>query len=193
MKKLAPREKKLIAAAAVAIVVFLLIQFAVSPLLGYYDRIRTETPAMRRDVRLARRSAARFGALDREIGDIRARLAQRTNEFNPYVSLSEIAREEGLSTEAIQMEKKPLEGGFQEETARVTLKRVPLARLVGYLYRIENSPDLMTVKVLSIGVDSADSHLLDVALDASTITKAERRDGADDRDAPAKKPRSRRR
>ena len=91
------------------------------------------------------------------------------------------------------MEKKPLEGGFQEETARVTLRRVPLAKLVGYLYSIENSPDLMTVKVLSIGVDSNDSQLLDVALDASTITKAERREGSDDRKAPAKKSRSRRR
>lgn len=193
MKKLAPREKKLVAIAASAVGVFLLIQFAVSPLLGYYDRIRTETPAMRRDLRAARRSAARYAAFDREISDIRARLALRTSEFNPYVSLSEIARREGLSTEEIQTEKKPLEGEFQEETARVTLRRVPIERLVGYLYNIENSSELMTVRVLSISAGSSDSPLLDVTLDASTITRAEKREGANDRKAPANKPRPRRR
>ena len=77
MKKIAAREKKLIATALAALVLFLLIQFALSPLLGYYERLRNETPAMRRDLVTARRCAARFAALDREVKGIHAKLAQR--------------------------------------------------------------------------------------------------------------------
>jgi len=193
VKKIAPREKKLIATALAAVVLFLLIQFALSPLFGYYERLRTETPAMRRDLVTARRCAARFTALDREVKGIHTKLAQRKKEFNPYVSLSDIARRQGLSTEGIQMEKKPVDEAFQEETAKVTLRRVPLEKLVGYLYDIETSADLMTVKVLSVNTDSNDSLLLDVTLDASTITRAEKREGAADKKAPAKKSRARRR
>jgi len=91
------------------------------------------------------------------------------------------------------MEKKPVDEAFQEETAKVTLRRVPLEKLVGYLYDIETSADLMTVKVLSVNTDSNDSLLLDVTLDASTITRAEKREGAANKKAPAKKSRARRR
>ena len=193
MKKIAAREKKLIATALAALVLFLLIQFALSPLLGYYERLRNETPAMRRDLVTARRCAARFAALDREVKGIHAKLAQRKKEFNPYVSLSDIARRQGLSTEGIQMEKKPVDEELQEETAKVTLRKASLEKLVGYLYDIETSADLMTVKVLSVNTDSNDSLLLDATLDASTITRAEKREGTVVKKAPAKKSRGRKR
>lgn len=193
MKKLATREKKLITIALCAIAAFGLFQFVLSPFLGYYERIRDETPAMRQDILTARRCAARFVALEKEVQDIQARLAQRKKEFNPYASLSDMARRVGLSTEEIQMEKKPLEEGFQEETARVTLRKAPLGKLVGYLYNIDTSPDLMTVRVLSINADSSDSSLLDASLDASTITRSEKGEGGAEKKAPAKKPRGRKR
>lgn len=193
MKKLAPREKKLISLALAAIALFLLIQFAVSPLLAYYARLREEIPAMSQGLITARRCAKRYAALEKEVQGIQARLAQRKKEFNPYASLSEMARREGLSTEEIQMEKKPLDEAFQEETAKVTLRRVPLDKLVGYLFDIETSPDLMTVKVLSVNADSSDSLLLDASLDASTITRAEKREGVAEKKTPAKKPRVRKR
>lgn len=193
MKKLAPRETKLVLIALGAIALFLLVQFAVSPFLSYYERIREETPAMRKDILAARRCAARFAALEKEVQGVHARLTQRKKEFNPYASLSDMARREGLSTEEIQMEKNPLDGEFQEETARVTLRKVPLEKLVGYLFDIETSPDLMTVKVLSVNADSSDPSLLDASLDASTITKAEKHEGGTEKKPPAKKPRGRKR
>jgi|ADurb_Cas_01_Slu_FD_contig_41_832937_length_962_multi_3_in_0_out_0_1 type II secretory pathway component PulM len=193
MKRLSPREKRLVGAAGAAVAAFILIRFAVGPLLAYHSRLREEIPAMRRGLIAARRCAARFAALRNEVGAVQARLADRKKEFNPYTSLSEMARREGLSTEEIVMEKKPLDENFQEETAKVTLRRVPLDKLVGYLYNIETSPDLMTVKVLSVAADSGDALLLDASLDASTITPAEKRETPAEKKAPAKKPRARKR
>ena len=109
MKRLSPREKRLVGAAGAAVAAFILIRFAVGPLLAYHSRLREEIPAMRRGLIAARRCAARFAALRNEVGAVQARLADRKKEFNPYTSLSEMARREGLSTEEIVMEKKPLD------------------------------------------------------------------------------------
>lgn len=195
MKKLSAREKKLVGIALAAVGFFLLLQFGVSPLAGYYDRIRTETPAMRQDILTARRLAKRFAALDGEIRKIHESLDQRKKEFNPYNTLNDLARREGLSSnlDRITMESKQLDEQYQEETAKVTLKRVPLNRLVGFLYDIETTSDLMTVKLLSIRADPDDSLLLDATFDASTITKGQKREGAAEKKAPAKKARPRRR
>jgi len=195
MKKISKREKKLIATALGAIAVFLVYQFAINPLLKYAERIQNEIPQMKGDLLTARRIRTRYRELDREIRDIRQRLDQRTAEFNPHDFLSTLAQKGGIlpNLEDIKLDTTKINEIYQEDTAIVRLKNVQLEKLVNYLYEIESSGQLLTVKELSVKPDSDNSLLLDVTFDVSTFAKTKKTEGATTGKPPSKPQRPRRR
>jgi type II secretory pathway component PulM len=195
MKKISKREKNLIATALGAIALFLIYQFAINPFLKYAERIQDEIPQMKSDLLTARRITARYRELDREIRDIRQRLDQRTAEFNPHDFLSTLAQKGGIlpNLEDIKLDVTIINENYQEDTATVRLKNVQLEKLANYLFEIENSGQLLTVKELSIKPDNENSLLLDVAFDVSTFTKTKKTNEGKGSKPPSKPQRPRRR
>ncbi len=195
MKKISHREKRLISVALAAIAAFLVYQLAISPFLQYADRMQAEVPQMRGDLLTARRIRTRYGALDKEIKEIRQRLDQRTAEFNPHDFLSKLAQKTEIlpNLEDIKLDATKINEIYQEDIATVRLKNVQLEKLVSYLFEIENSDQLLTVKELSIKPDNNNSLLLDVAFDVSTFTKTKQSDEGTKGKSPVKPQRQRRR
>lgn len=195
VKKISQRERRLVSIALAAIAAFLVYQFAVSPFLEYVDRIGEEIPKMKGDLLTARRIRTRYLALDKEIKAIRQRLDQRTAEFNPHDFLSKLAQKAGIlpNLEDIKLDAAQINEIYQEDVATVRLKNVQLEKLVSYLFEIENSDQLLTVKELSIRPDNDNSLLLDVAFDASTFTKTKKTDEGTKGKSPAKSQRPKRR
>jgi len=195
IKKISKREKNLIATALGAIALFLVYQFAINPLLKYAERIQDEIPKMKGDLLTARRITARYRQLDKEIRDIRQRLDQRAAEFNPHDFLSTLAQKGGIlpNLEDIKLDVTKINENYQEDTATVRLRNMQLEKLVNYLFEVENSGQLLTVKELSIKPDSDNSLSLDVTFDISTFTKTKKTDEGTGSKPPAKPQRPRRR
>lgn len=195
MKKISKREKSLIVAAFGAIVLFLIYQCAINPFLKYAVRIQEEIPQMKGDLLTARRMQTRYRELDREIRDIRQRIDQRTAEFSPNDFLSTLAKNAGLfpNLDGIKPDHTKINESYGEDTATVKLKNVQLEKLVNYLYDIENSGQLLTVKELSIKPDNDNSLALDVTFDVSTFTKTKKTDEGTGSTPPSKPQRPRRR
>lgn len=130
-------------------------------------------------------------ALDRQIREIRGRLDRRAAEFNPHDFLSTLAKNQGIlgNLDKIQLESKEANDNYQEQIASVRLKNISLDKLVNYLSAIEHSDKLITVKELSIKPDNQNSLALDVKFDASTFVKVKKREGANDKKPPSRKPR----
>jgi hypothetical protein len=190
------REKNLVMLAAGAIGLFVIYQFALTPLFGYYDRLGREIPTMREDLLTARRVKKRYGTLDKEIKAIQERLDQRAKEFNAHDFLgSTLANREGVqaNVDDINVNVKEPSEGYQEEVDTVKLRTVALNKLVNYLYAIEHSGQLITVRELTIRSDAGDSLLLDVTFDACTFRKAGARDEKQEAAPVPKKPRPRKR
>lgn len=175
MKKISLREKRLIAVAVAAVALFLVFQFALSPILAYYDRMGKEIPQLRDDLLTARRVKKRYGEIAGDVKAVQERLAARPKEFNAHDFLSTLARREGVLPNLDDITKKTeqVNEAYQEETATVKLKKVSLGKLVSYLYGIENSGQLLTVRELEITPDRGNSLLLDVAFEASTFRQSE--------------------
>ncbi|MDD5557846.1 MAG: type II secretion system protein GspM [bacterium] len=192
MKKISPRERRLVALAGAGILLFALYEFALTPLLEWHDRLGREIPKLREDLRTARRVQRRYGRLDGEVREIQERLDRRAREFNPHDFLSTLARREGIlqNLEDIKVDSSQVDERYREEIASVKLRKVSLGRLVSYLYGIENSGHLLTVKELQIKPDGADSLLMDVSFDASTFRRIEEGEAAP---APPKRARPGRR
>lgn len=177
-KKISHREKRLISIALAAIAAFLVYQLAIDPFLQYVSHIQEEIPKMKGDLLTARRIRTRYRALDKEINDIRERLEQRTAEFNPHDFLSTLAQKTGIlsNLEDIKLDATQVNEIYEEDTATVRLKNVELEKLVSYLFQIEDSGQLLTIKELSIKPDSDNSNLLDVEFNVSTFTKTKQTD-----------------
>jgi type II secretory pathway component PulM len=192
-KKISQREKRLISIALAAIAAFLVYQFAIDPFLEYAARIQEEIPKMKRDLLTAQRMQSRYLALDKEINDIRQRLDQRPAEFNPHDFLSTLAQESEIlpNLEDIKLDATEINELYEEDVATVRLKNVPLEKLVSYLFEVENSDQLLTVKELSIKPDDKNSLLLNVAFDVSTFIKTKQTDEEPKKGKPPKKPRRR--
>ena len=67
MKKISKREKNLILIAVLAVSFFIIFEFLITPLLGYYDRIKKELPKLKIDALAAVRLKKQYLALDKEI------------------------------------------------------------------------------------------------------------------------------
>jgi type II secretory pathway component PulM len=189
MKKISKREKQLIAIAGAAILIFLSYQFAITPFLNYCEQIQTEIPQMERDLLRARVIQSQYKTLDSDIKEIRSRLDERTAEFKPHDFLSTLAKNEGIlpNLDKIQIEQKEVSDEYVEEMAGVRLKHISLEKLVSYLYGIENSGQLITVKDLSIKPDSNDSLSLEVRFNASTFLKVKKKEGEAEKKQPVRK------
>ena len=193
MKKIAKREKKLIAIAGAAVAVFLIYQYAITPFLDYCERIRTEIPQMKQDLLRMRVIQLQYAALDKNIREIRSRVDERTAEFKPHDFLSTLANKEGIlaNLDKIELEQKEVSDVYEEQIAGVRLKHISLDKLVSYLYEIENSGQLITVKDLSIKPDSDDSRFLEVKFNASTFVKVKKKEGDAEKKQPVRKHRPR--
>lgn len=194
MKKFTAKERKLIAIAAGAVGLFLLYRLALTPFLGYCDRIQKDIPRMERDLVRAHVIQAQYGIIDQEIRDIRSRLDARPAEFKPHDFLSTLARKEGIlsNLDKIQLEQKEAPAGYEEQIAAVKLKHITLEKLVSYLYGIENSGQMITVKDLSVKPDSGNSLMLEAKFNASTFVKLQKKEAGMEKKPPAKKHRARR-
>jgi type II secretory pathway component PulM len=178
MKKISKREKSLIATAFGAIALFLIYQCAINPFLKYTVRIQEEIPQMKGDLLTARRIQTRYRELDGEIRRVRQHIDQRTAEFSPNDFLSTLAKKAGIfpNLDGIKPDHTKINESYGEDTATVKLKNVQLEKLVNYLYDIESSGQLLTVKELSIKPDNDNSLALEVTFDVSTFTRTKKTD-----------------
>jgi type II secretory pathway component PulM len=174
MKKLSPREKKALIGAIAAIIVFILFQFGVSPLLDRYEQMEGQIPKLKADLRAARRLQKNYKKLEAAVQAIRSRVDEREGAFNPYDFLDKLARKEGVRSnlDKIKSSTEEVSDQYNEETVDIRLKNVNLAKLVRYLYSIEHSGQLLTVKELVIEPDKRHSERLDVKFNVSTFAKA---------------------
>ncbi|MCX6354484.1 MAG: type II secretion system protein GspM [Candidatus Aureabacteria bacterium] len=189
MKKISKREKKLIGIAGAAIAGFLIYQYAITPFLDYCERIRTDIPQMQKDLLRVCVIQLQYAALDKNIREIRSRLEERTAEFKPHDFLSTLAKKEAIlpNLDKIELEQKEVSDAYEEQIAGVRLKHISLDKLVSYLYGIENSGQLITVKDLSIKPDSDDSRFLEVKFNASTFVKLKKKEGEVEKKPPVRK------
>ena len=173
MKELSRREKKLVMLAGGVIALFLLLRFGLFPLLDYYAMLDKRIPRLEKDVQKARLLRKLYLDLDRKVAEVRAKVDERHQTFNPYDFLDKLARKDGIRSalDKITSGSEEINEDYREEIVTIRLKGVTLNKLVRYLYDIEHSGQVLTVKSLSIEPDEENSMLLDVEFEVSTFSR----------------------
>lgn len=169
MRPLQPRERILVAIAAVTIGI-LLVYLVISR--GYFRGIKSlENKIEQKRVELKNIESLwdEYRAIKDLLPSLEARLAKKDfSLLSELENLSIRANVKG-NIDSMQEFARPQNEFYKESSVRVKLKGITLDQLVNYLYNIEHSGTLLRTKSLIVERSYASPELLDAQLEVSTF------------------------
>jgi general secretion pathway protein M len=166
--RLSTREIAVVAIGAVVVVFmasWLLVIEPVGEKLALLDRKLTE---QLRSMEKMQRLTANFARLEKQITATEQRL-KRSKNFSILSHLEGQAKQGQVKQHIVQM--KPLSGQstrfYKENVVEIKMEKIPLDQLVRYLYKVENSPELLRIKELRIKPRFDNKNLMDARFKVS--------------------------
>ncbi len=161
--RLSGREKAILSVGGAFLAAVLFWIGVWEPVQARLDLLGRRVEAKQAEYRQVRELARRFATLRARIGGIEAHL-KRSRDFSILSYLESLAKRQRLQDRIVQMKPK---GGdttryYRESTVEIKMEKVRLAELVRYLFQVENSPELLRIKLLQIRPRFDDPDLLDV-------------------------------
>lgn len=162
------REKKAVALAAGAVLLFALLQFAVLPLWEEGARLRRRVATQERQLAEMRDYLARGSAAEGRSTAVEEALRRRARDFTLFSFLEQAASGAGVKghIEAMQPVQTQRDGDAPASgnTVEVHLRDIGLAQLTRFLERVESPTDLVAVERLSIQGGGREGAPLSVSL-----------------------------
>lgn len=175
MKKFSAREKVLIGTVIVVVIGAFLFLYVISPAMDEVKKLDAKIPYVEKQFQAARRIRAKCDQINALIAQVQDRLDKREGDFQPRSFLDKLSGQVGMDKgqlKGIKPIKSTIENDvYKEERFGVTLKKISLEDLIKYLYKIESSKYLLTVRELSIDPDKREPNLLNAKFEVSTFTR----------------------
>ena len=174
--KLVPREKRLVSAGIIFVVLFLLLQFVVTPYLDSRKKTQDAIVKRRGEISELRLMQQEYGALKNQAGGIKTMLQQRSPAYSLFTFLDRQAEKAGVKELVGYMKPSTIdsEGELQESLVEMKLQKIRLQALVSFLQLIESPENVVSVKRISIQESSKDDEVLDVIMQIMTYVDSER-------------------
>ncbi len=169
--KLSKREKYSVYIAAASLCLFVFIQFIIFPLLDKRQtaermiRAKTETLEQMKALRSDYESFTQKAALSKR------RFAERQSGFTLFSFLDQLAGATGIKDHITYM--KPSTSAEKNSplklsTVEMKIQAITMKQLTDYLYRVETSENMVTVKRLSISKTGKQEGFIDAVLQVET-------------------------
>jgi len=173
--KLARREKHFIIFGALVLSFFLVLQALIIPFLEERKRIRRGIEVKEKGLEEILRLSNEYRSHKRNNRNMERFLARRAKNFTLFSYLERAAGETDVKRHIKYMRPSTsnIAGPYRESVVEMKLEGVTLAKLVEYLYRIENPDDVVSVKRISIRENKKDSGYLDVVMQVLTFLPGE--------------------
>jgi general secretion pathway protein M len=171
MMRLARREKYLVSGAACAIVIFCLFQFVVFPFFDKRERLQRGTKVKENELKQIVLLAAEYDAQKRNSQGIGNFLRHRKKGFTLFSYLEREAGSAEVKDRIKYMKPSTSKGTgpYKESMVEMKLEAVTMEQLVRYLYRIESSENLITIKRISIKQNKKESGYVDAVMQVLTF------------------------
>ena len=171
LQNLQLREKVLVVCAAVAIILALVYTLAIDPLLANSTRLDRQIRKAQQELKTLHAHRREYLQRQLVLDRINTQIKQRAN-FSIFSRLEELARNTGTRDKILHMRptaSSPSEA-YEEESVEIKMEGVTLEELQTYLYEIEQSPQFLKIKRLSIKPRLNNRQLLSVTFRVSTFT-----------------------
>ncbi len=167
------RERYLVIAAAVVMVIFLGAQLVVRPLVGKRELLNRQLAEKQEVYRQMVALAQEYQVVVRQNRGNRSALKNRPPTFTLFSFLDQLAGEAGVKSHITYMKPSTTDaasGEYRLSQVEMKLDAVGLERLASFLYRIEMSGNAVFVKRLSISRRDAEAGGVDAVLQVETVT-----------------------
>jgi len=150
-----------------AVLLYLLI---ISPFFSGISRAEQQIQQGKRDLQTIIGLYKSYTNIQAEFNDLEQRIKNNA-DFSVLAALEELAAEAGIRDNIDSMQEKPRPDNnyFQESAVEVKLKKVDLKQLMNYMYKIEESPNLLRVRHLIVETRYDDRDVLNARIEVSTF------------------------
>lgn len=168
---LSPRERLLLGVAGALLGLAFLLFGVVRPVTSARGRAEARAEAAEQELQV-------MLALRREYDGIRGGLSAFEDRIregpkgNIFTTLEALAAQSSVKVDSMDPQAPLTSDRYKETKVQVVLKGVTLAQTVNYLHRVENAPQLLSVKSLRVRMRSDKSDLLDVTFTVSSFEPA---------------------
>jgi type II secretory pathway component PulM len=163
------RNERLLVGIAGGLLALTLFWFAlVMPLIGAAGRAASNAAAAEQQVQAVRALRERFDEVNGRLVAVEQRIRSGpTGEI--FTTLEQMAAQSAVKIDSMEPRTSPASEEYRETKVQVSLKGVSLAQLVGFLSRIDDAPQLLSVKSLRIRTRADKQDLLDVTFTVSSF------------------------
>jgi len=165
---LSRNERLLVSIAGGLTAVALLWLAVVMPLVGSAQRVATQADTAEQQVQLVRALRSRFDEVNGRLAAVEARIKNGPSG-EIFTALERMASESAVKIDSMEPRTSPASEEYRETKVQVSLKGVTLAQLVGLLSRIDDAPQMLSVKSLRIRTRADKQDLLDVTFTVSSF------------------------
>jgi len=168
--RLARREKYVVIFGALAILVFLVVQFAVFPFMERKNRLVRAVEAGERGLKEMRMLAAEYEIRKQQSRDVERILAGRTPGFTLFSFLERAATGVAVRDNIKYMKPSTAQttGPYKELMVEMKLEKITLRQLVDYLHGIESPENLIGIKRLAVTEYKQESGYIDAVIQVVT-------------------------
>ncbi len=168
------RDKTALIAGSVAVLFFLVIQFAVLPFLSERKRLQKGITSRQTGLLEMKQLRQRYDELHNRAGEVTETLKMRAPGFSLFSFLEKMATEVQIKDRIAYM--KPSEqtdkGEYRESLVEMKLQAVSLQQLVDFLEKIESPENVVTLRRLSIQENKKEEASLDAIMQVFTIKQS---------------------
>jgi type II secretory pathway component PulM len=163
------RNERVLVSVAGGLLALTLFWFAlVMPLVGAAGRAASNAAAAEQQVQAVRALRARFDEVNGRLVAVEQRIRSGPSG-EIFTALEQMAAQSAVKIDSMEPRTSPASEEYRETKVQVSLKGVSLAQLVGLLSRIDDAPQLLSVKSLRIRTRADKQDLLDVTFTVSSF------------------------
>lgn len=172
LAKLSRREKYIVLGLVGALAVFIAVQLIVRPLFTRNARLRQELQVKTAALTEMHQMKAEYQKLQSGANQAAARFGRREDGFTLFTFLDGLAGETGIKAKISYMKPSTVEqkdSPYKISRVEMKLDDITLQQLTDYLYRVETSANMVTIRKMSVTKKEQQESLLSAVLQVETL------------------------
>ena len=173
MIKITPRDRKVLIVGGVFVLLFVVVQFAVFPLMENRDRLERSISAREKALVEMKDLQVEYKQLHSKANVLLDQLVGRQNDFSLFSFLEQMAAKSEVKKNITYMKPSETadEGPFKEVLVEMKLQAISLKQLVDFLTLVESPRNVVALKRISIQENKKERATLDVIVQVVSLDR----------------------
>jgi general secretion pathway protein M len=170
--KINQRERLILSAAGVLLLLFIIIQWMISPILDHHAQLEQQLIDAKQDVEQIALLQAEYKQLTIQAEQTKTQIGMRDKNFSLLSFLNDTAAQTGLKNKIVNMKPSTSNrnnSSLLTESVEMKLTDVNLEQLLAFLYRVETSPNLVNIRQISITREDRKEGMVESILEVETF------------------------